>query len=58
MPGPRTPPLEAEAGGGRGVGSGRESISCALPVALAFLLFLIDQFLVLRKKKKGKRTQI
>ena len=37
---------------GRGVGSGGESVSCALPVALAFLLFLIDQFLVLRKKRQ------
>lgn len=57
MPGHGTSPQEAKARGGRGVGSGEESVSCALPVALAFLLlFLIDRFLVLRKQKKAKRT--
>ena len=40
MSGHRIPPQEAQAGGGKGVGSGGESLSCDLPAAVAFLLFL------------------
>lgn len=57
MPDHPLPPQDVMQGfGGLGVGSG-VSISWALPVALDFLLFFKDQFLVLEKKKKARECK-